>query len=143
MAHVKVNRQAVIGALDTVAFTGVRRLALEYQREVKRLMRDSPASGRVYVRGGRPHRASAPGEPPAADTTALVNAVTVELGRANGEWAATCGVGGHAGDYARALEYGAPALLPRPTWRPAFRTAIERGEAILAQAGAPTTVDAA
>ena len=47
----------------------------EYAKGVQIRMRNSPASGRVYPRGKRSHRASAPGQAPKPDSGRLVQSV--------------------------------------------------------------------
>ena len=107
-------------------------LATEYSNRVKSLMRDSPASGRTYRRGGVTHQASAPGEPPAPDTGALVRSILWQVRSEGGRWFAEVGT---TLPYALYLEYGAARgvrgkggritavqwiLFPRPAWGPAL-----------------------
>jgi hypothetical protein len=75
-----------------------------------------PGGGRVYVRRGLLHQASAPGEPPAPNTRRLLRSVEVEnVGGATR--VAVHGLG------AAALEYGTRRIAPRPYMRPALATA--------------------
>ncbi len=70
--------------------------------------------GRTYVRGGKSHRASAPGEAPAVDFGTLINSIqTVPEGGAE---AATL-VGTHL-EKAQDLEKGRARMKPRPFMRP-------------------------
>jgi len=134
---------------EPVMIARMTRIATEYANEVKLRMRNSPATGRVYGlrrarKGGKPvfgpafragrktHRASAPGEPPAPDTGALLRSVLWNIWREDDRWFA--GVGS-ALDYALYLEFGAARgvrnrsgkitkvqwiLFPRPVWGPAL-----------------------
>lgn len=73
-----------------------------------------PKSGRVYQRGKRAHQASAPGEAPATDVGNLVNSAL--LFKTNtADWLINWNA-----EYAAALEYGTPRILPRPFLRPAM-----------------------
>jgi len=110
-------------------------LGAAYAREVKRLMVNSPATGRAYRRGRVVHRASAPGEPPAPDRGDLVRSV---MFNPNGVRRTSLGWVAEVGSrlrYARFLEFGAArgvrgakgriesvrwVLFPRPAWKPAL-----------------------
>jgi HK97 gp10 family phage protein len=80
-------------------------------------------SGRTYRRRGVTHVASAPGEPPAADTGTLHNSIKVTPNFTRLQAVVNAGA-----SYAKALEYGTPRMDPRPFMRPALNnnlTAIE------------------
>lgn len=111
-------------------------IATTYANAVKTLMRDSPASGRVYQRGGRTHQASAPGEPPAPDSGNLLRSVQWRV-RHNGltwyaevystlkyalylEFGAARGVRHRSGKNAGRLKSVQWVLFPRPAWGPAL-----------------------
>lgn len=138
----------VMRAAEKDMLPRMTRVATEYANEVKLRMRNSPATGRIYglrrtrrgkrvlgpafARGKtRVHRASAPGEPPAPDTGALVQSVAWQVRNDGKLWFAE--VGSNL-EYAVPLEYGAAAgvknrsgkitkvqwvLFPRPVWGPA------------------------
>jgi hypothetical protein len=99
----------------------VRLAARVCVQEVQTLMRTSPATGRVYPSrtGKGMHRASAPGEPPAVDTGALVKSIgatVTETARGG-----TAVVGSRLPKAIwRFLEYGTANIKPRPSARPAF-----------------------
>jgi hypothetical protein len=137
------------------------RIATEYANEVKLRMRNSPATGRVYglrrtrrgkrvlgpafARGaGRVHRASAPGEPPAPDTGALMRSVSWQVRNDGHVWFAEVG---SDLKYAIPLEHGAAAgvknrsgkvtkvqwiLFPRPVWGPSLAALRPRFAEIMA-----------
>lgn len=75
----------------------------------------TPGRGRVYQKYNprRVHQASLPNDPPAPDTGALRNSVTLE-NTPTGVRVSTNLV------YAPLLEYGTPRIAPRPAWRPAI-----------------------
>lgn len=113
-------------------------IATTYSNVVKTLMRDSPATGRTYRRGGVAHRASAPGEPPAPDTGDLLRSVRWRVRRDGQAWFAEVGSTLKKALY---LEFGAArgtrgksgrvetvtwVLYPRPAWGPAL--AVVRGK---------------
>ena len=58
---------------------GIRRGLLdvgpEIEREVVRLIKSPPKTGRLYLRGGRIHQASAPGEAPANESGMLAESI--------------------------------------------------------------------
>ena len=72
-------------------------------------------SGRVYMRGGVTHQASAPGQPPASDTGRLVQSARTEYN--NDE---LTGKVIFSTVYAAALEFGTEKMEARPYLRPAF-----------------------
>lgn len=77
-----------------------------------------PGTGREYPRGGRVHRASAPGEPPAVDTGELRASIGAE--QVGGVLRVGSGLPKAAG-----LEFGTTTpsggtVAPRPFMRPAF-----------------------
>lgn len=78
------------------------------QTAISHILND-PKTGRVYRRRGVEHQASAPGEAPASDTGRLVQSGRTE--RSPEELAASVIF---STEYARALEYGTPRILPRP-----------------------------
>lgn len=77
-------------------------------------------SGRVYIRGGVPHRASAPGAMPAKDTGDLAGSMQHEIAR--GKYKGYYYTNSEVGPI---MEYGAPGagILPRPFMTPAAQKA--------------------
>jgi len=106
------------GALDRIA----ARMAAAVEQAVAETLADAlararrsltgPRSGRVYRLGGRPHRASAPGEPPADRSGRLMRSLVVVADRL----ASTA-------PYARYLEHGTARMAPRPFIGPALAAA--------------------
>ena len=81
---------------------------------VKRVQR-GPASGRVYVRRGIVHRASAPGQAPATDTGRLVASIVPVID--------SDGFGGRVQArvlYAKFLEFGTQKMAARPFMVPSL-----------------------
>lgn len=75
----------------------------------------SPRGGRTYKRGGKLHKASAPGEPPAVDTGQLIHSVDYNI--VNKKEQTTGKVGVMKRDVAKqaeALEYGTSKMRARP-----------------------------
>lgn len=127
---------AFVAKVGKAAARATYTLANGYKNEVQRLMRTSPASGRLYRRlrtrratrrklalGQRRsgadyvwHQASAPGQPPAVDYGRLVNSVTVEVRPDH------VLVGSSMAKVPLALEFGRldGSIAPRPAWRPAL-----------------------
>lgn len=120
-------------------------IATEYANTVKIGMRNSPATGRIYRRGGRTHQASAPGEAPAPDTGNLMRSVKWNVHQEGFNWLAD--VGSNL-PYALFLEYGAVKvtrssksgkptiswrLAPRPIWQPSMLVMRRRIPALMQQ----------
>ena len=57
----------------------VVRTAAYRVEQISKASMSGPKHGRLYVRGRKSHRASAPGEPPAVDTGKLKNAIFTEM----------------------------------------------------------------
>lgn len=96
----------------------VRRAALGIEKAAKVAIMTGPKTGRLtYPKraGGKPHRASAPGEAPATDTGTLVNSIQARR-KARLEWWVTVGA-----EYGAGLEFGKARVEPRPFMRPAVR----------------------
>lgn len=89
-------------------------IALEGEAIVKRLVEDSPATGRTYSRGTRSHTASSPGNPPRADTGNYKNSTQADRVKPLEHRIVT------SAEYAVWLEFGVPEnnLLPRPAHGP-------------------------
>jgi HK97 gp10 family phage protein len=106
-----------IGASMAREIDGVcHNTALDIQARAQLAIQNPPKSGRIYKRGNVLHQASAPGEAPATDTSALVNsAYTKKIADADYETGFTA----KETDYARHLEFGTAKMEPRPYLRPA------------------------
>src|SRR5262245_35158217 len=103
-----------------------------YTAHLRAYMQESVPSGRIYKRGrgfvadvyGPAtgwHRASAPGEPPAPDTEALLKAMAWGSGGKGFQRRAASGLGiGESEQIAKvmSLELGSVHMQPRPSWRP-------------------------
>ena len=97
----------------------VERAALVAESEMKRSM-TGPKRGREYkrTRNRRPHRASAPGEPPAVDSGTLINSISTLPGGTEFEAVVTVGA-----EYGAYLEFGTQRMDARPYVRPALEKA--------------------
>jgi len=123
--EVKVN-PAFKSSLHAKEISVVRWAARTCIGEIRNLMEHSPATGRVY----HGHRASAPGEPPAVDTGALIGSIEMDVKETptGGESV----VGSRlAKPIWRFLEFGTAHMLPRPSARPAFLTTMIRLKEVL------------
>jgi hypothetical protein len=85
------------------ADAAIRVLAEEGVNIAKQLMLNSPRTGRSYVRGGKVHVASSPGNPPRPDRGRLINSLRHES-RGTAVRVIIAGT-----EYARPLEFGSPA----------------------------------
>jgi phage gpG-like protein len=102
-----------VGQMRQEAGMLVQKTALDIEGDIKNEMRQAK-SGRSYLRGGRRHVASAPGEAPAVDYGRLINSVqTTQVGSLTSEINTNV-------EYAASLEFGTRKIAPRPAWRPAF-----------------------
>jgi HK97 gp10 family phage protein len=110
-------RKLGIGAI--MAFNeGILESGYELQKEIKELIRRSPRGGRKYRVGkNRFHKSSAPGQPPARDTGALMNSIYVEKFGFLGAFSVEVG---SAQKYAEFLEDGTSKMKARPFLRPAW-----------------------
>ncbi len=102
---------------------GVRRGLLavgpEIKREVVRLIKDPPKTGRFYVINGQLHQASAPGEAPADLTGNLADSVNFRM---RGSDTLVIGDRADFAPYAKWLEGFVPnRIKPRPHLVPAVR----------------------
>lgn len=100
---------------------GVRRgfLAVgpEIKKEVIKLIKGHPKTGRYYIINGKLHQASAPGEPPADLTGNLADSVNY---RGRGSSELVIGDRADMAPYAKYLEGFVPnRIAPRPHLRPA------------------------
>jgi hypothetical protein len=96
--------------------------------EIRKIIHEeavAPKSGREYrLPGGGRYRASAPGEPAARRTGALLASITEPNVRREG--AAIVGEIRITAPYAVRLERGEPRLAPRPFARPAVEELLRR-----------------
>jgi phage gpG-like protein len=97
--------------------------ALRIQGRIRTGMADAK-TGRVYLRRGIAHRASAPGEMPAVDTSHLSNSIQVER-MPDGVSAAVF----TNAEYAEVLEFGGARTEARPFMQPAADDEIPGFEA--------------
>jgi len=80
---------------------------------VKTSMAEGGKSGQLYSRGGKSHRASAPGEAPAVDYSNLYNSIQIE------EVTPEQAIVSASAEYAEHLEFGTSRMAARPYLRPA------------------------
>lgn len=93
----------------------VNATALTVMTDIKKAIQSPPKTGTIYMRRGKKHQASAPGEAPATDTGTLVSSITYKQ-----ETPLTATVSSRL-DYAYYLEFGVRStnLEMRPSWVPA------------------------
>ncbi len=121
---------AELKALEPKAVRAVTRATLYYEGKVKKKL-SGPRTGRIYIIRGRPHQASAPGEPPATLTGELRQSIGHELVfERDTFW----GEVGSPLVKARTLEFGGitgngARILPRPYFSATF---LDEEQAILA-----------
>ena len=114
--HFPQLTQELVGKVDAVC----EETALRVLTGAQEAIRNPPKTGRIYKYGKVSHQASAPGEAPATDTGALAaNAKTEQQKPAMWEIL-------FFQDYAAALEFGTPKMLPRPYLRPAVEAVKDR-----------------
>lgn len=91
--------------------------ALQVDGDIKRAIQRGAKSGRVYVRRGKTHQASAPGEAPATDTGSLVSRMSFkQVNPLTAEVESRLA-------YAAYLEFGTQRMAARPAWVPAIEKA--------------------
>lgn len=90
----------------------------EIRREVIRLIKSPPKTGRLYFVGGKIHQASAPGEAPADFTGALAESVDSEV---SGSTKLTIGDREEIAEHGRWMEFGTTdgRIASRPHLKPA------------------------
>jgi HK97 gp10 family phage protein len=110
-----IDMEKAMGLVRQAAAEGVRLAAQEVREEAVRLIEQGPKSGRVYIRNGRRHQASAPGQPPARDTRNLQNRISIRHDVPNLRATVNSGA-----SYAAALEFGTAKIEPRPYMRRAL-----------------------
>jgi phage gpG-like protein len=112
-------------ALDVISKL-IAKAALNISNDAKRRIAKGPKTGRIYyyatgglpgeaefIKRGKPHRASAPGESPATDTGALMNSIITRSKELVTE-------AGTDIKYAPGLEFGTENIEPRPFLQPAI-----------------------
>ena len=131
-----VNEEAMLVLVKAIFNTkeGIRRGLIEVapliEREVVRLIKSPPKTGRVYVIGGKFHQASAPGEAPANLTGRLADSVGSLV---KGSDKLTIGDRKDIAPYGKLLEGNFPnKIAPRPHLKPAaLSKSREVGQAIV------------
>lgn len=113
--------QEIINRVRAGAMNGVTRGIGLVDQEATRLVMRTAKTGRIYRRRGVVHQASAPGEPFANDTGALMQSKTIELMQS--ELLARLVF---RTKYAPMLEYGTRKMEPRPYARPALENMREQ-----------------
>ena len=99
----------------------VQRSASLVEGEAKKSIASGNKSGRTYMRGGKPHTASASGEAPATDTGKLIEGITTKVKtegtKVIGQIIANSF---NVTPYAKDLEFGTTNMRPRPYMQPAL-----------------------
>jgi hypothetical protein len=101
-----------VEAVRRGALRGLTIAANDVRNEILRRILQTEKSGKVYIRRGVAHKASAPGEAPASDTGDLARGITVVIN----PQALTARVNSGAA-HSLPLEFGTPTIEPRPHMR--------------------------
>lgn len=125
-----------LAALVAPTNRAIMKAMLYYEGKVKKKL-TGKRSGRIYIVNGRPHQASAPGEPPASMTGALRQSITHTDVIWSGETAS--GEVGTNKPYGARLEFGGVdsngvRILPRPYFSATWLEEEEHMQMILDQA---------
>ena len=106
------RQEEFVEAVRRGALRGVTIAANDVRNEILRRILQTTKTGRMYVRRGIPHQASAPGEAPASDTGTLARGITVVV---NAQTLTATVNSGAA--HSLPLEMGTPTIEPRPHLR--------------------------
>lgn len=87
-------------------------------KEVRRLIKEGPKTGKKYRVKGRTHTASAPGQPPANWTGKLRRSVGFNVRSTEVEF-------GYKQDYGKYLEEGTTKMKPRPGLRITYKNKMD------------------
>ena len=120
--HIK-GRKRVVAAYRKNARRYVESASRMVHGEAVRSIVEGPKTGIIYRRYNpdKWHQASAPGEPPAADTTFLHNQIMIEMDADKmGASIVSNAI------YSARLEFGTKYMLPRPFMQPAVEYARAR-----------------
>lgn len=129
MAHRFTGRERLGVTLNRIAQSTQAEVQRELLRGAQRIQNTAvagiinpPKTGRVYVRRGKRHQASAPGEFPAADTGRLHQSIisAVHVSPHSMQIQVSPNV-----KYADFLEYGTSRMAPRPFMAPAWAQNID------------------
>lgn len=112
----------------TQTFSGVVVAAEHLKNEMVETLHNGEKSGKLYKRGNKTHRASAPGEAPATDTGQLARSIRNVYSRS--QISATVGPRSNA-PYAKSLEFGTSKMAARPFVRPTFNKNKEKIKKII------------
>jgi HK97 gp10 family phage protein len=112
---VEWDAASIRAKIEAAAMRGVVTGAAAVQDDGTRRIQSPPKTGRIYVRRGVSHQASAPGEAPANDTGRLANSTDIRY-----DVPALAAYVNWAAGYARSLEYGTERMDPRPFARPSL-----------------------
>jgi len=149
---VKWYGDKLVSKMEKLQVQALKACGALLEREIK--LSFKPGTGNEYIRGGKIHRASVPGQPPAVDTGRLRASITFNWsgsgrGRApiqnpSKETKSNDGVGepvagrhevvvvvGTNVKYGRYLELGTTKIKPRPYLRPALENNRARLERII------------
>lgn len=126
----------LVAAQQAAVEEAVRAGAMLVANDARRSVARGPKTGRMYVRRGVAHQASAPGEPPATDTGRLVTSIVSDVER---DGRSVVGIVEARTEYAVHLEYGTRNMAPRPFMLPALERNRARIAALVAQAIATAT----
>jgi hypothetical protein len=112
-------------AMEDESRKQLRDVLTRYERIVQESFTEEK-HGNEYVRGGKVHVASAPGEAPAIDTGRLRQSIRWMIEKMSATaWKGTIGTTMRAAKYPAALEFGSSGMEARPAWRLAFEKLVK------------------
>ncbi len=120
------NDKALVTQVKQAAMIGVLAGTEMVAEEARRLIMRTRKSGRLYVRRGVKHRASAAGQAPASDTGRLVGSIKTKY-----QPRELAGTVTASAKYAPFLEYGTRKMQPRPFMRPALANKSKQVTAVI------------
>lgn len=116
MAKVFSEIQKRRNKMEAQLSTAVKLSAQDVRNECVKSIQGGSRTGKVYVKRGVQHQASAPGEAPKTDTGRLVSSLGFRM---TGKLTALAGSDGIVAEYAKSLEFGTRNMAARPFLVPA------------------------